>query len=53
MDENEQFRTEVDMIKAENIQLKIKNDDLRGCIGTSELHYPQPLIGTSHKLKVS
>ena len=35
-----QLRTKVDMTKAENIQLKIENDDLRRHTGTSKL---QPL----------
>ena len=35
-----QLRTEVDVIKAENIQLKTENDDLRRHTGTNKL---QPL----------
>ena len=45
-----QLRTEVDIIRAENIQLKTKNDDLRRHTGTSKL---QPLPRARQQPKVS
>ena len=45
-----QLRTEVDVIKAENIQLKTENDDLRRNAGSSEL---QPLPRARQQPKVS
>ena len=45
-----QLTTEVDMIRAENIQLKTENDDLRRHAGASKL---QPLPRARQQPKVS
>ena len=52
-DENKQLRTEVHMIKSENVQLKNEIDDLMGRVDRSNLHYPQPLPRMRQNLKVS
>ena len=52
-DENKQLRTEVHMIKSENVQLKNEIDDLMGRVDRSRLHYPQPLPRMRQNLKVS
>ena len=46
------LQTDNDMVKAENVQLKIEIDDLRRGVDTSKLH-PKPLPRTRQKLKVS
>ena len=46
------LQTNNDMVKAENVQLKIEIDDLRKGVDTSKLH-PKPFPGTQQKIKVS
>ena len=46
-DENKQLKTEVDIIKAENVELKAR------LVDTSRLPHPPPVPQRRHKLKVS